>query len=730
MSARVPPGGYAPGRKLSRGSGKGLTVGPLLATGGLGYIYEVAGDRDLVFKQIKPEALPKTPDLEARLVAMVAQPPPRWTDSSGHVLLAWPVDTVFADSRFVGFVMPRIDAARGAEIHIVSNPSDRRAPASTTPGWVRGFTWQYLLQTAANLALATEVLHAGGSVFGDFNDRNILVTDDARVTFLDCDSMQIPNPNGGGAFLCSVGRPEFTAPELVGLNLKIVPRPASSDLFPLAVHIHQLLVEGSHPFDGVWHGKGEKPKRLKLAKEGLYVYAGDRRLTPQPLAMDYSLLPAPLQQLFRRAFVSGARDPSLRPDGREWQAALNVTRNNLQTCKKVKEHVYPGEHRSCPWCKYDARIAITQAQTPLPPAPNPRRPIPQPGPTGPYTTVRNAPTTPALSPWRLLRRRLRFALPLTAIGGFLAGSYTFSSQTAVPNGLGPGLEWCGVCALAGLAIAFLFDVGFGGVPPERRSLHRWMTALGAGIGLVLWWVSFQGQDPSPLGWLAPPLFAALGHGAALCIAGRPRPGLVRYGAAVAATFVALGCAATVVGLKTQHIWMLNNFASSSFRGVAGDAYSALHLTPAFLGGVPVTSPPPATTTSTPPVHSATGITKHKTHRTHRAITVSKTRHTATHSAGHSTSHVSTSPPSSVTRSPTTTQVPPTTTAPTTHVAHKPSAGTTARQHSTTPPSGGLAGSNSSSTSSKPPPAGGLTGSNSSSSGGSSGLKSGLTGSSN
>jgi DNA-binding helix-hairpin-helix protein with protein kinase domain len=358
VSDKPPSDAYPRGRRLSLASGQPLTVGQFLASGGEGYVYSVDGDDAIVFKQIRPEALAKFPDRERRLTAMAARPPAQCREAgSGHVLLAWPLETVLDGARFVGFVMPRISGRQSAELHILANPSDRNDPGPDAPPWVRGFTWRYLLATATNLALATDALHSGKAVFGDFNERNILVSPQARVTFIDCDSMQVPDPRGGH-FLCLVGRAEFNAPELRRIDLKVTAREPSSDLFPLAVHIHQLLLEGLHPFDGVWHAKAdEKPKRPDLAGQGLYVHAGDRRLNPPPGAIDIDLVPGPVQDLFRRAFVDGARDPRRRPTGREWRDALTAIAANLKTCRQIEAHIYPDHHATCPWCAHDARRA-------------------------------------------------------------------------------------------------------------------------------------------------------------------------------------------------------------------------------------------------------------------------------------------------------------------------------------------------------------------------------------
>ena len=172
---------------------------------------------------------------------MVANRPAKWRETgSGHVLLAWPTDVVIDGGSFVGYLMPEINIAETVELHEVANPSDRR----TASDWTNGFTWRYLVATAANLGLAVDALHAGGVVIGDFNERNVLVSSEARVTLIDCDSMQVTDPVSGHRFLCGVGRPEYTPPELLGADWSKTVRDPSSDLFALAVHLHQLLLEG------------------------------------------------------------------------------------------------------------------------------------------------------------------------------------------------------------------------------------------------------------------------------------------------------------------------------------------------------------------------------------------------------------------------------------------------------------------------------------------------------
>jgi DNA-binding helix-hairpin-helix protein with protein kinase domain len=198
--------------------------------------------------------------------------------------LAWPSEVVLADGRFAGLLMPAVDTRQTVELHRITNPTDRRT-ATGAAAWTKEFDWRYLVRTAANLAHATHVLHAAGVVIGDFNESNIRTWREARVTLLDCDSMQIRDPASGEWFFCRVGRPEFTPPELVRADWASTVRHPSSDLFALAIHLYQLLLEGEHPFRGVWRGDGEKPAVSVLAGRGIWAHQNGGPLVPRPAAI-------------------------------------------------------------------------------------------------------------------------------------------------------------------------------------------------------------------------------------------------------------------------------------------------------------------------------------------------------------------------------------------------------------------------------------------------------------
>ncbi|WP_208300480.1 hypothetical protein [Mycobacterium sp. DL592] len=332
-------------------TGQSVVLGPPLSGAtGEGTIFGLASRPDWAAKVFHP-TLTGLEDKLAKVAAMVQSPPAGAMQPDGLVVLTWPLHVLFDASCPVGYVMPRIDTATSVELHTISNPSNRRDPLPKAPQWTRYVSWGHLVNVAANLCLAVEVVHRVDAVIGDFQERNILVADTTEVTLVDCDSMQFSD-RAGRRYLCAVGRPEFTAPELTGVDLRVQARQQTADLFALAVHIHQLLLEGNHPFmRGEWRGPGHQPDALTLARSGEWAGGPNSRLHTHPLAPSVRFLPDELQQLFFRAFTAGAQDPGLRPAAWEWRAALGRIR--LARCVRNPDHQHPVNASVCPWCRID-----------------------------------------------------------------------------------------------------------------------------------------------------------------------------------------------------------------------------------------------------------------------------------------------------------------------------------------------------------------------------------------
>lgn len=379
------PSGTASNRMMRLAGGEQIMLADVLATAGEGTVYAVH-DRPALAAKIFHPTLTGLEDKLAKVAAMVGSPPPGTVQPNGFVVLTWPTGIINDQNGPVGFVMPRIDTTTAVEIHTMSNPSDRMNPLPAEPQWTVNVTWGHLVNTAANLCLAVQVVHRVDAVIGDFQERNILVSDTTEVSLVDCDSMQFTDETGT-RYLCGVGRPEFTAPELVGLDLRTQPREQPSDLFALAVHIHQLLMGGNHPFlRGTWTGGGDQPSALQLARSGSWAGGPGSPLLTHRMAPPITFLPMEIQQMFVRAFTDGARDPSRRPSAQEWRDGL--LRIQLTNCGRGIHHVPVGT-MACPWCVIDDEKAKRQSNQAFGRSGPWSSPV-----TGPQSLAVRAPQTP------------------------------------------------------------------------------------------------------------------------------------------------------------------------------------------------------------------------------------------------------------------------------------------------------------------------------------------------
>jgi DNA-binding helix-hairpin-helix protein with protein kinase domain len=315
-----------------------------IGSGGEANIYEVRFRPDLVAKIYhKPNA-----DYARKLQVMIANPPDDPLAARGLVSIAWAVELVTDLGQIVGFLMPRLDLSQVKPIFSYYNPSMRRKDFP----W---FNYERLLRTAQNLATSVSSVHSRGYAIGDVNESNILVSYEAIVTLVDTDSFQVSD--GSNVYRCTVGKPEYTPPELQGLSFRDVNRYAHHDLFGLGVLIFQLLMEGIHPFGGVYLGQGESPELKDRIKAGHFPH-GMRSVPyqPMPTALSFYFLPPSLQELFRRCFEDGHRNPAARPTAKMWSAALGEFAANLSDCSVNSQHRY-GNHLSfCPWCERAAKL--------------------------------------------------------------------------------------------------------------------------------------------------------------------------------------------------------------------------------------------------------------------------------------------------------------------------------------------------------------------------------------
>ncbi len=319
-------------------SGRSLDLLKPISTGGEGtvWITNYADQVAKIYTQPTPERITK-------LKQMLANPPQDPTEDQRHISIAWPQDLI-RDPRsraVVGFTMPRIqDAVTLTKIY---HPRHRRRI-------LPGFNWFYLHVTALNICYVMQSLHQNGYVIGDVNSKNILVNRRALISIIDTDSFQVPDPESKTVYPCTVGIPEYTPPELFGLELAEVLQDESHDCFGLAVLIYQLLF-GSHPYQGKWIGEGDPPDPVEFMRLGLWPYGSQATVEATPGMIPLDIVHPDLQKCFLQTFNHGHGDPSQRVPVGEWGRVLKAAIDDLAVCSRESNHRFSQIRGNCYWCE-------------------------------------------------------------------------------------------------------------------------------------------------------------------------------------------------------------------------------------------------------------------------------------------------------------------------------------------------------------------------------------------
>ena len=371
-------------RLQRQSNGQLITIDPAaaLGTGGEARVYAIPQEPSLVAKVYHEP----TDDRARKLMAMLANPPDDPLAVREHVAIAWPVDLLLTTDRrhqCVGFLMPRLSG-----MHPIADVYNPRARRQKHP-W---FDYFRLHHTARNLAAAVHALHTRGYVIADVKQSNIFVTDTALVALVDTDSFQVRDARRGIVYRCPVSTPEVTPPELQSQCPTDIDRAPEHDLFGVAVIIFQLLMEGTHPFDGLFQGSDDPPPYEARIAAGHFPYGGGRRVPfrPKPIAPPFEILHPTLQQLFRHCFEDGHDKPKARPDALAWRFALDEAEEHLITCPVSDQHRY-GDHLSaCPWCTRAGQLGGYD--------PFPSRQTGQPGRQAPSPVPKQTPHSPIRSP--------------------------------------------------------------------------------------------------------------------------------------------------------------------------------------------------------------------------------------------------------------------------------------------------------------------------------------------
>ncbi len=178
--------------------GNSIKLGRQLGRGGEGAVFDVPSEPDYVAKIYHAAvSLDKAEKIQGMALNF---------NTKLLEFAAWPIKAVYKNwnrNGLCGFLMPKVLDYR--EIHVLYSPAQRKKEFPNA-------SWDFLIRVARNLACAIATIHEHGHVIGDVNQKNFLVSSQATVKVIDCDSFQIKF--SGKLFPCEVGVSHFIPPEL------------------------------------------------------------------------------------------------------------------------------------------------------------------------------------------------------------------------------------------------------------------------------------------------------------------------------------------------------------------------------------------------------------------------------------------------------------------------------------------------------------------------------------
>lgn len=287
-----------------KGSPLRLTASDCKASGGEGTVYAIPGKPNVLVKIYKEDLLQnpaKRAEIEKRIYDMLAIS--RDIDQSSF---AWP-RAVVCDSRkqVIGFAMNK---CRGISFQAFSGV---KSIQRHFPGWTR----RELALTAQDFLTKLEYLSSKQILVNDFNPANFLVDQNRHVSFIDCDSFQVPG-EGKSTDITKTYFASHVAPELLE-NPKLLARPRSIHHveFGAALTVFNILMCGLHPYSYFDPSRqsacGTPDENLRKGRCPLGVGANCKL----PLGNWYNLwsyLTFNLKNSFIQTFRDGHKDPSRR----------------------------------------------------------------------------------------------------------------------------------------------------------------------------------------------------------------------------------------------------------------------------------------------------------------------------------------------------------------------------------------------------------------------------------
>lgn len=286
-----------------------------LGAGGEGIAYELPLNPNILVKMYRQGTLEdpqKIGMLRQRILDMVNLVP-----CAKMSFLAWPLMPVMdARREVIGFAMRK---CTGFSFQTLRGP---RFIKKRFPTWTR----RELALTAIDFLKKLQLMAACNVLVNDFNPANFLVNQRGEVSFIDCDSFQVP-----GRGRVNVSRTYFAshvAPELLkDKRLLAVPRNLHHVEFAAALTVFNLLMCGLHPYSWYdpWHKSACGTPEDNLLQGRCPLGTGSNCKLPKGAWFNlWSWLPFRLKGVFITMFKDGHDDPAVRP-------SLAALQNEVET---------------------------------------------------------------------------------------------------------------------------------------------------------------------------------------------------------------------------------------------------------------------------------------------------------------------------------------------------------------------------------------------------------------
>jgi DNA-binding helix-hairpin-helix protein with protein kinase domain len=310
-----------------------------IGRGGEGEVYALDDRLNQAVKIYKSELRTRR---EPKIQAMISVGLAAKTD-----LVAFPAQ-IATDQKggFVGFAMRLVTGYR--PLHELYSPKSRKVHFPNAD-------YRFLIRAALNVARAVGKVHQTGCIIGDFNHSGVLVSKSATVALIDADSFQFMI--NGQSYPCVVGVPDFTPPELHGVNLSSATRTKAHDHFGLAVAIFHLLAMGKHPYAGRYAGADFTMSEAIAQNRFAFSLArtAQTRTIPPPGSISLKDFPEPVAAAFEAAF---GLNPSARPDALAWMSVLKNLETGLSHCTTFRSHYFPSSAGNCVWCRLASQSGV------------------------------------------------------------------------------------------------------------------------------------------------------------------------------------------------------------------------------------------------------------------------------------------------------------------------------------------------------------------------------------